>query len=98
MAELDAPVTDESTILAPDLVVQGAIPPRLSGVYLQIGPNPIGDRSRPDAMVHGVWLHGGRALAYRNRWVGTDATNRVLGAEPVAGPRPSRPDRADRAD
>jgi carotenoid cleavage dioxygenase len=87
-----APVADESTIT--DLPVEGAIPPTLSGRYLRIGPNPIGNAPHPynwtlgDGMVHAVALHAGRAISYRNRWVKTDAASTKLGTEPVPGPRP----------
>jgi carotenoid cleavage dioxygenase-like enzyme len=60
-----------------DLAVEGALPTDLTGVYLRNGPNPrftpLGSYTYPmegDAMLHGVWLEGGRAR-YRNRWVRT---------------------------
>jgi carotenoid cleavage dioxygenase-like enzyme len=87
-----APVADE-TIIA-DLAVEGAIPPALSGRYLRIGPNPIGNAPQPydwsigDGMVHAIALNAGRAVAYRNRWVTTGAASTKLGTEPVPGPRP----------
>ncbi len=68
-----APVPDEAT--AYDLEVTGAIPPGLTGWYLRNGPNPHEAASAHwftgDGMVHGVRLDGGRATAYRNRWVRT---------------------------
>jgi carotenoid cleavage dioxygenase-like enzyme len=68
-----APVTDELTCA--ELPVDGAIPPELTGWYLRNGPNPVDAASGHwflgDGMVHGVRLAGGRALAYRNRWVRT---------------------------
>src|SRR3954469_2789143 len=94
----DTPVSDETTIT--DLAVHGTLPAGLSGRFLRIGPNPIGNRpdaDRPydaDAMVHGVRLHGGRAVSYWNRWVLTDATAKRLGTEPVPGPRHTGPDTA----
>jgi carotenoid cleavage dioxygenase len=87
-----APVADETTIT--DLAVEGTIPPTLSGRYLRIGPNPIGNAPHPynwtlgDGMVHAVALHAGRAISYRNRWVKTDAASTRLGTERVPGPRP----------
>jgi carotenoid cleavage dioxygenase len=62
---------------ADGLSVEGALPPDLTGVYLRNGPNPrfppLGSYTYPlegDAMIHGVWIEGGRAR-YRNRWVRT---------------------------
>jgi carotenoid cleavage oxygenase len=87
----DAPVNDETTIT--DLAVLGTLPPALCGQYLRIGPNPIvvpsppSDRIVAEGMVHAVALRAGRAVAYRNRWIRTDAASRRLGVEPVPGPR-----------
>ncbi|MEV6069214.1 carotenoid oxygenase family protein [Nocardia sp. NPDC052001] len=68
-----APVTEELT--AQELSVTGRIPPELTGWYLRNGPNPhdaaSGHWFTGDGMVHGVRLEGGRAVAYRNRWVRT---------------------------
>jgi carotenoid cleavage dioxygenase-like enzyme len=68
-----APVPDEITTT--DLPVTGTIPPGLSGWYLRNGPNPHAGASAHwflgDGMVHGVRLHNGRAVWYRNRWVRT---------------------------
>ena len=68
-----APVTEELT--AYDLPVTGTIPPELAGWYLRNGPNPADAASGHwffgDGMVHGVRIDGGRAVAYRNRWVRT---------------------------
>lgn len=69
-----APVHRE--IEARDLVVHGAIPPELDGLYVRTGPNPYSG-STPhwffgDGMVHGVRLRNGRAEWYRNRFVRTD--------------------------
>ncbi|MEV4826360.1 carotenoid oxygenase family protein [Micromonospora sp. NPDC049274] len=70
-----APVTHELT--ATDLTVTGAIPKELTGWYLRNGPNPHEAASAHwflgSGMVHGVRLEGGRATAYRNRWVRTTA-------------------------
>jgi carotenoid cleavage dioxygenase-like enzyme len=67
-------VADE--VDAVDLAVSGALPPELSGDYLRNGPNPRPGSSDAhpflgDGMVHAVRLAGGRAQAYRNRWVRT---------------------------
>ncbi|HWC84554.1 MAG TPA: carotenoid oxygenase family protein [Pseudonocardiaceae bacterium] len=68
-----APVPDELTVT--ELSVTGTIPPELTGWYLRNGPNPHEATSAHwflgDGMVHGVRLEGGRATAYRNRWVRT---------------------------
>lgn len=68
-----APVAAELT--THQLAVTGSIPPELTGWYVRNGPNPQ-DAASPhwffgDGMVHGVRLEGGRARAYRNRWVRT---------------------------
>ena len=82
----DTPVPDETFIT--DLRVEGALPSRLSGHFLRIGPNPIGAfADQGDAMVHTIHLHSGRAVSYRNRWITSDTTARKLGVEPVPGPR-----------
>jgi carotenoid cleavage dioxygenase-like enzyme len=68
------PVTEE--IEAFDLPVEGALPPELRGDYIRNGPNPP-PGAKPqhlflgDGMLHGVRIEGGRARAYRNRWVRT---------------------------
>lgn len=70
-----APVPDE--IDAVDLPVEGVIPAALEGAYVRNGPNqmfaPVGRYHvfDGDGMLHGIWLGGGRALHYRNRWVRT---------------------------
>jgi carotenoid cleavage dioxygenase len=68
-----APVPDELTVT--DLQVTGTIPAGLTGWYLRNGPNPHQAASPHwflgDGMVHGVRLDGGKATAYRNRWVRT---------------------------
>ncbi|HET6500516.1 MAG TPA: carotenoid oxygenase family protein [Amycolatopsis sp.] len=68
-----APVLDELTVT--ELSVTGTVPPELTGWYLRNGPNPREAASAHwfvgDGMVHGVRLDGGRATAYRNRWVRT---------------------------
>ncbi|MBB4894123.1 carotenoid cleavage dioxygenase [Streptomyces olivoverticillatus] len=73
-----APVQEELT--AYELPVTGAIPPELTGWYVRNGPNPQDAASSHwffgDGMVHGVRLEGGRATAYRNRWVRTSTFTR----------------------
>lgn len=68
-----APVQDELTETG--LLVEGAIPPELKGVYIRTGPNPKSGSSphwfMGDGMVHGVRLSQGNAAWYRNRFVQT---------------------------
>jgi len=68
-----APVSEEVTTA--DLVVEGSIPPELSGLYVRNGANPRSGRPGHwflgDGMLHGVSLAGGKAHWYRNRWVRT---------------------------
>ncbi len=87
-----APVTTETT--STELEVTGAIPEQLNGVLARIGPNPI-EVPNPatyhwfvgDGMVHGLRLRDGKALWYRNRWVGTDKVNKALGRPLIPGQR-----------
>lgn len=68
-----APVTEE--VVATDLVVNGTLPPALTGLYTRNGSNPAtGDSPHwffGDGMIHGVRLEKGEATWYRNRWVDT---------------------------
>lgn len=68
-----APVSEEVTTA--DLVVEGSIPPELSGLYVRNGANPRSGKSGHwflgDGMLHGVSLSGGKAQWYRNRWART---------------------------
>ena len=87
-----APVREE--VDAHDLPVTGSIPEGLEGRLLRIGPNPVVD---PDpatyhwftgsGMVHGLWLRGGRAVTYRNRYVRSDSVVEALGGPATPGPR-----------
>lgn len=84
-----APVRAEVT--ATDLKVTGQIPEHLSGRYLRNGPNPVAEVDPAvyhwfsgDAMVHGLALHEGQAVWYRNRWVRTPSVCAALGE-----PRPT---------
>jgi 8'-apo-carotenoid 13,14-cleaving dioxygenase len=67
------PMDEELTL--DRLRVTGTIPAELDGRYIRIGPNPIGADHASyhwftgDGMVHGVRLHAGEALWYRNRWI-----------------------------
>ncbi len=69
-----APVMDE--VDATNLVVRGALPPDLDGLYVKNSSNPPRSDSPHwffgDGMVHGVRLGGGQAEWYRNRWVRTE--------------------------
>ena len=68
-----APVTRE--IDATDLPVEGQIPEALTGTYVRNGFNPRTGWSPHwffgHGMLHAVHLEGGRAAAYRNRYVDT---------------------------
>ncbi|XOV82745.1 MAG: carotenoid oxygenase family protein [bacterium] len=68
-----APLRDEKTHT--DLVVEGNIPPSLSGVYLRTGPNPLRGISPHwflgDGMVHGIRIENGKALWHKNRFIQT---------------------------
>lgn len=71
-----APVPDETTAM--DLVVEGTLPPELSGNYIRNGHNPEPGVTpshwfKGSGMLHGVRLSAGRAEWYRNRWVKTPA-------------------------
>ena len=87
-----APVREEVSV--DDLPVTGSIPEELEGRLLRIGPNPVVD---PDpatyhwftgtGMVHGLWLRGGKAVTYRNRYVRSDSAVEALGGPETPGPR-----------
>ncbi len=88
-----APVSAELTVDAP-LAMEGALPPALEGTLVRSGPNPVlvGDPGRyrwcdGDGMVHAVDLAGGRATAYRNRWVRTRRLASATGTPSPRGPR-----------
>lgn len=72
-ASYRTPVTEEIEVL--DLAVEGTLPPELSGDYIRNGPNPPpgakGHLFLGDGMLHGIRIAGGKAEAYRNRWVRT---------------------------
>lgn len=75
-----APVYDE--VFATNLEVRGSIPAALDGRYVRNGSNPATGESAHwffgDGMLHSVELSGGRATAYRNRWVQTDQLAGVM--------------------
>jgi carotenoid cleavage dioxygenase-like enzyme len=86
-----APVFDERTSW--HLPVAGSIPDDLDGVFVRNGPNPPPVAFEgtyhwftPDGMLHGVKLHAGRAVWYRNRWVRTEALAAKLGTSATPGP------------
>jgi len=77
-----APVDTEHTVF--ELKVTGTLPDCLNGTLYRDGPNPIAPEPghhwfAGDAMVHGITLAEGKALAYRNRWVRTAAVERHKG-------------------
>jgi 8'-apo-carotenoid 13,14-cleaving dioxygenase len=79
-----APIAEETTAL--DLQVIGELPKELNGRYLRNGPNPIAAEDPNtyhwflgDGMVHGIRLRDGNAEWYRSRYVGSAATDGVLG-------------------
>lgn len=83
-----APVADE--VVLEDLEVDGNVPPELDGTLVRNGPNPFAGRFEGDgmlswwvgpAMLHGVSLRDGRALAYRNRWIETSSWKQYHGIE-----------------
>ena len=90
------PMREELTLEGLD--VEGTIPPALKGRYLKMGANPV--RPDPlghhwfmgDGMVHGIAIEDGKALWYRNRWIGSRPAARALGREAASGPRRGRSD------
>lgn len=89
---LNQPMQKELTLQ--QLSVSGSIPAELDGTYARIGPNPIGKVNPAnhhwflgDGMVHGVRLHDGKALWYRNRWIRSTEVSQALHEAPAPGPR-----------
>lgn len=76
-----------------ELEVEGEIPVILDGSYMRTGPNPFAPDPAGyhwfsgDGMVHAIRLQGGRALAYRNRWVRSRSVAAQGGPEAAPGPR-----------
>jgi 8'-apo-carotenoid 13,14-cleaving dioxygenase len=85
------PMREELTLQ--DLPVTGAIPSGLDGLYLKMGANPVRPATRGhdwflgDGMVHGLAIEGGRALWYRNRWIGSRTASAALDRPAAPGPR-----------
>jgi carotenoid cleavage dioxygenase len=87
-----APVSEERT--ETELRVTGELPVELNGMLARIGPNPIHVPNPAlyhwfigDGMVHGLRLSEGRAISYRNRYVGTTGANKALGRPDAPGAR-----------
>lgn len=87
-----APVGSETT--ETNLRITGELPRELNGLYARIGPNPVTVKNAKkyhwflgDGMVHGIRLRDGKALWYRNRWIGSDPVNKALGRPRIEGPR-----------
>ncbi|MFT3856318.1 MAG: carotenoid oxygenase family protein [Aquabacterium sp.] len=85
-----APVGEELTLH--NLRVEGELPPDLDGMYVRIGPNPLKPPHTArhhwfmgDGMVHGLRLQDGKALWYRNRYIGAASVQKALGRPPVPG-------------
>lgn len=85
------PMEQELTLT--ELEVCGTIPAALSGRYLRAGPNPVAPDPTSyhwftgDGMVHGLSIRDGKALWYRNRWIGSHANAAARGTAPAPGPR-----------
>ena len=83
-----APVSKEVTTT--ELSVKGSLPPQLSGLYVRNGSNPQSGSSTHwffgDGMMHGVRLHGGKALWYRNRYVHTPLFDEHRGFDASGAP------------
>ena len=96
LAGIHAPMRSEFTLH--DLAVTGAIPAALNGRYLKMGANPVRPEAAGhhwflgDGMVHGIAIEDGRALWYRNRWIGSRTASAALGREAAPGPRRGRSD------
>lgn len=86
-----APIIEEITAF--DLPIIGELPQELNGRYLRNGPNPlhVADPANHhwflgDGMVHGVRLNEGKALWYRNRYVGSANLSQHRGQPDIGGP------------
>ncbi|MDP3676946.1 MAG: carotenoid oxygenase family protein [Novosphingobium sp.] len=98
-AELDHPFLSgihrpmEEELTLTELDVEGQIPAALDGSYMRTGPNPFAPDPAGyhwftgDGMVHAIRLQGGKALAYRNRWVRSRSVAALGGPEAAPGPR-----------
>jgi carotenoid cleavage dioxygenase-like enzyme len=91
LAGIHVPMAAELALA--DLPVTGSIPPSLDGRYLRMGANPVDPGLAGqhwflgDGMVHGLALRGGKALWYRNRWIGSRTASACLGRPAAPGPR-----------
>ena len=63
-----------------DFKVDGEIPPQLNGLFLRIGPNPVGVENPAlyhwfvgDGMVHALRIEKGQAKNFKSRFIATDA-------------------------
>ena len=85
------PMPSELTLQ--DLEVTGRIPAGLNGRYLKMGANPVSADPLGhhwflgDGMVHGLAIQDGRAVWYRNRWIGSQLAAKALGRDAAPGPR-----------
>ncbi len=86
-----SPVSDEVTAF--DLPVIGELPRELNGRYLRNGPNPFDQVNAARyhwfigaGMIHGLRLSEGRALWYRNRYVGSTALSQFRSEPDIPGP------------
>lgn len=79
-----APVASEVEYLS--LRVSGTLPDDLDGMLVRNGPNPLTGRFEGEgvlswwpeaAMLHGISFEGGKATAYRNKWLRTQRWARV---------------------
>lgn len=85
-----APVTKEVEIT--EFNVTGEIPKELNGILLRSGPNPI-EVENPavynwfvgDGMVHGLKLQNGKAVWYRNKYIGTHKVHEKIGRPRIKG-------------
>ncbi len=89
----------QTGITITDLVVEGTIPPGLSGRLLGIGPDvtspALGSPRVLGGTVHSVHLHDGQAVGYRSRWVMTNRVAQRLGVDATPGPPSTGPDIID---
>jgi len=91
LTENYAPVEQELTAF--DLQIIGELPAELSGRYLRNGPNPAEPVDPAthhwflgDGMVHGVRIRDGKAVWYRNRYVGSSHISELRGQADIPGP------------
>ncbi len=91
LSGIHRPMQEELTLTSID--VRGAIPQALCGRYLRTGPNPVAADPASyhwftgDGMVHGLAIRDGKAIWYRNRWIGSRSNAAARGTTPAPGPR-----------